>query len=164
MTRPELLRALRRMKVETGSLVCLGCGHEHSCGTRGCAIIRAAAEEVGHLDWACQKAQLILAEAYGAAEDGPVADALFAVAGQVRQVLAAAQAPRREPAWRPMTTPPPDGGSVFICRGRPDSMTVCVGYYDHGSGTWYEERNWFAKLLPDGLCWTDMPDLPEELP
>lgn len=46
MTRPELIRALRRMKAETGSLVCLGCGHEHNCDIQGCAIIRAAAEEL----------------------------------------------------------------------------------------------------------------------
>ena len=44
MERSDLIAALRRMKVETGSLVCLGCGHEHSCGTRGCAVIRAAIE------------------------------------------------------------------------------------------------------------------------
>lgn len=40
----ELIRSLGRMKVQTGSLVCLGCGHEHNCGISGCAIIRAAQE------------------------------------------------------------------------------------------------------------------------
>lgn len=36
----ELLAALRRLKVETGSLVCVGCGYEHNCGIHGCAILR----------------------------------------------------------------------------------------------------------------------------
>ncbi|WP_440554233.1 hypothetical protein [Vescimonas sp.] len=36
----DLLAALRRLKVETGSLVCLGCGREHDCGIHGCAILR----------------------------------------------------------------------------------------------------------------------------
>ena len=36
----ELISALRRLKVETGSLVCLGCGYEHNCGVHGCAILR----------------------------------------------------------------------------------------------------------------------------
>lgn len=36
----DLLAALRRLKVETGSLVCLGCGYEHNCGIHGCAILR----------------------------------------------------------------------------------------------------------------------------
>lgn len=44
MRRDELIRALRRLRVETGSLACLGCGHEHSCGVHGCAIINGAIE------------------------------------------------------------------------------------------------------------------------
>lgn len=31
----DLLAALRRLKVQTGSLACLGCGHEHDCGIHG---------------------------------------------------------------------------------------------------------------------------------
>ncbi len=38
----DLLAALRRLKVQTGSLACLGCGREHSCGIHGCAILREA--------------------------------------------------------------------------------------------------------------------------
>lgn len=41
-----LIEALRRVSVETGSIACLGCGHEHNCGTRGCAIIREAADKL----------------------------------------------------------------------------------------------------------------------
>ena len=33
----ELVNAIRRLKVETGSLACMGCGHEHNCGVSGCA-------------------------------------------------------------------------------------------------------------------------------
>lgn len=36
----ELLAALRRLKVQTGSLACLGCGYEHNCGIHGCAILQ----------------------------------------------------------------------------------------------------------------------------
>ena len=35
-----LLKSLHRLKVETGSLACLGCGREHSCTTKGCATCR----------------------------------------------------------------------------------------------------------------------------
>lgn len=28
----ELIEALEQLKVQTGSLACLGCGHEHNCG------------------------------------------------------------------------------------------------------------------------------------
>lgn len=47
MTTNELITALQRLKVETGSIACLSCGHEHSCGIHGCAIIREAAEKLG---------------------------------------------------------------------------------------------------------------------
>ena len=43
MTIQEIIRALRRLQVETGSLACLGCAHENSCSTKGCAILRQAA-------------------------------------------------------------------------------------------------------------------------
>ena len=43
MTTNDLLEALARLRVETGSLACLGCGHEHNCSTHGCQILREAA-------------------------------------------------------------------------------------------------------------------------
>ena len=46
----EIIAALRRMKVNTGSLVCLGCGHEHNCGVRGCAILREAADALERMN------------------------------------------------------------------------------------------------------------------
>ena len=50
MTKPELIAALKRLKVETGSLVCLGCGYEHNCGIHGCAILRTAADALEAMD------------------------------------------------------------------------------------------------------------------
>lgn len=40
MKNEEILTALRRLKVETGSLACMGCGREHDCGIHGCRIAR----------------------------------------------------------------------------------------------------------------------------
>lgn len=37
----ELIAAVKRVAVETGSLVCLGCGYEYHCGIRGCRILQA---------------------------------------------------------------------------------------------------------------------------
>lgn len=42
----ELITALRRLKVETGSLPCLGCGYEHGCSLHGCVIINEALERI----------------------------------------------------------------------------------------------------------------------
>ena len=49
MTTNDLLEALARLRVEPGSLACLGCGHEHNCSTHGCAILRAAADLIERL-------------------------------------------------------------------------------------------------------------------
>lgn len=48
-------RLIRRLKVETGSLVCLGCGEEHgrgayTCGIHGCARITKALEVLNEKD------------------------------------------------------------------------------------------------------------------
>lgn len=42
----RLIRALKQLSVETGSLACLGCGYEHRCSTQGCRIIRGAIEHL----------------------------------------------------------------------------------------------------------------------
>lgn len=42
----KTLEELKHMKVETGSFVCLGCGYEHNCGIKGCAVINAAINEI----------------------------------------------------------------------------------------------------------------------
>ena len=40
MSDRELLDSMKRLKVQTGSLACLGCAHESNCGIHGCAILR----------------------------------------------------------------------------------------------------------------------------
>ena len=49
MTNEEIVKWLRSKKVETGSLLCLGCGYEHNCGISGCAVMRAAADAMENL-------------------------------------------------------------------------------------------------------------------
>lgn len=46
MTNEALIQALDRLKVQTGSLACLGCGYEHNCTTKGCRILREAVEKL----------------------------------------------------------------------------------------------------------------------
>lgn len=49
MTDKELIAALRRLRVQTGSITCLGCGYEHNCSIHGCRIIRKAEERLDEL-------------------------------------------------------------------------------------------------------------------
>lgn len=55
MRTEDILIALRRLKVETGSLVCMGCGREHDCGIHGCQIVREAAELIEKLTDRCAR-------------------------------------------------------------------------------------------------------------
>ena len=48
MTNRELAELLRQIKVETGSLMCLGCGYEHNCGVHGCNILHMAVDALGN--------------------------------------------------------------------------------------------------------------------
>ncbi len=50
MTKAKLIKALQNLKVQTGSLTCHGCGHEHNCSTKGCTIIREAIKELEELE------------------------------------------------------------------------------------------------------------------
>lgn len=49
MNANELSQKLRQMASETGSLNCLGCSEENNCGIHGCAILKAAANEITNL-------------------------------------------------------------------------------------------------------------------
>ncbi len=42
MSIDDLIPELRRLSAETETFPCLGCGHEHDCENRGCAILRKA--------------------------------------------------------------------------------------------------------------------------
>lgn len=48
MTDEQILQALKRLRVDTGSLACFGCGREHSCSVHGCQILREAAARLEH--------------------------------------------------------------------------------------------------------------------
>ena len=63
--------------------------------------------------------------------------------------------------WIPCSEVPDTDRNVFIARGDSNMMTVCVGHYRHDYKQWYEDRNWFAKCLYDGLYWCEIPPLPE---
>lgn len=44
----QIIDLLRNTKVETGSLMCFGCGYEHHCGIHGCAIMNMAADRLAN--------------------------------------------------------------------------------------------------------------------
>lgn len=61
MNRARLIHELNHLKVQTGSLACIGCQHEDNCGIKGCAIIQAAVEQLealqGFEEWIQKQAK-----------------------------------------------------------------------------------------------------------
>ena len=55
MRTEEILTALRRLKVETGSLACMGCEARTRCGIHGCRIVRDAADLIEKLTDRCAR-------------------------------------------------------------------------------------------------------------
>lgn len=45
----NIIKSLRQMAVNTGTLNCLGCGFEHNCGIHGCRVLREAADRLEEL-------------------------------------------------------------------------------------------------------------------
>ena len=63
--------------------------------------------------------------------------------------------------WIPCSEHPDTDRNVFIARGKTDFLSCCIGHYDHNLKLWYEDRNWFAKIMYDAMYWCEMPPLPE---
>lgn len=51
----SLLADLKRLRVETGSLACMGCGREHNCSVQGCAVLREAADVLQEYVGGCKR-------------------------------------------------------------------------------------------------------------
>ena len=51
MNTTDLIKALSKLKVETGSLACFGCVHKDQCSIHGCTILKAAVEKLSGMEW-----------------------------------------------------------------------------------------------------------------
>lgn len=135
MRTEEILTALRRLKVETGSLACMGCGREHDCGIHGCRIVREAAELIEKLTDRCAR---------------------------YAEEIAVLQERTR---WIPVDERLPEDGDAVLCWyeyfhfGEYNQMyrTYGIGYYIKGmwGGDVSNGRN--TKVL----AWMPLPDGPE---
>lgn len=138
----KLCRALRRMKVETGSLLCLGCGYEHGCTVHGCALIREAADSLEQLnDFERSQSAKLLARV-GELEE--------------RQRW---RSPQEE-------LPPEDEIAVVIANGQIAENVKAVDAVMLAS--WAREDGWMLELYPETETgfeirfWMPLPEAPEQ--
>ena len=136
----KLCRALRQMKVETGSFACFGCGYENSCGVRGCALIREAADRLEQLnDFECSQIVKLLARI-----------------GELEEKQ------RWRRPWEDM--PPEDEMVLVIADGKIAETITAIDAVTLAS--WSKTEGWILEMFPETETgfeiryWMPLPELP----
>ena len=169
MKRDEIVSGLRWLRPESGDFACDGCGWENSCGTRGCRIVREAADMLendetysGVLQDAVEKWK----KAYGTLREKH--SALLEQNGKLRD--AAADVTRLaavERDWISVTDrlPEDDGDVLAIVSGYPTPNitledVLVVAAFCEGEG-WYigEYPDWDNPII---TYWMPLPEPPKE--
>ena len=137
MKNGEILTMLRRMKVQTGSLVCLGCGREHNCSIHGCRILREAADLIEKLTDRCAR---------------------------YAEEIAVLQARQK---WIPVTERLPEGSDdvLAVVFGRPMQNIELIGAL-HIAAYCGDDAGWYVPEYPDWDAprvthWMPLPEAPE---
>lgn len=130
----ELVNAIRRLKVETGSLACMGCGHEHNCGVSGCAVMREAADRIANQSTHIAALQQEIEKLRGQNEQLRGAAAL--VAKESAELL--------ERRWIPVTErlPEPETDVLAVCNRNGYIFVVPAIYEDGKMLTQDSKWNW----------------------
>lgn len=138
----EVIKALRRMQIQTGGLMCLGCGHEHNCGIHGCAIIREASETIEKLN-------------------------NFTDSQCARLLEKLQEAKKAIPCWISVEERLPDDSAavLVVASGRPKKHIAL----DHAimTATHYDRDGWVLDEFPEFenpevTHWMPLPELPKE--
>lgn len=129
----ELVNAIRRLKVETGSLACMGCGHEHNCGVSGCAVMREAADRIAN-----QSAHIAALQ-----------QEIENLRGQL-------------PRWIPVEERMPEdhAGRCLVCASGPHGSVIFIGLYFASVHSWVSDMPYYSPL-PPVTHWMPLPTDPE---
>jgi hypothetical protein len=111
------------MKVEAGSFVCMGCGLEHDCGTKGCRILREAAGLIEQLERELEKEKERVSWAM---------EKLFRATGQLKAQEDACPTCAHGKSPLPCTGDPDPVGLCDTCQ----KDCVCKNCEDHSKWVW----------------------------
>ena len=153
MTNEEIVKWLRSNKVETGSLLCLGCGYEHHCSVHGCAVMRAAADAMENLQTenAALRRQidnLTSAQAVVLKEFEAKLEELAEVKAERSWISVKDRLPER-------TMPPHD---VLVCHDLNCGMYIDRAWYSHEKSKWRSAVGMNLKVTH----WMPLPEKPEK--
>lgn len=151
----ELISAIRRLKVETGSLACMGCGHEHNCGVSGCAVMREAAGRIANQSTHVAALQQEIEKLRG--QNKQLREAAALVAKESVELL--------ERRWIPVEERLPENFQKVLCWGeyfRYGDFNAMFADYALGyqiNGNWGGEVANGTKAR--ALAWMPLPEPPE---
>ena len=83
--------------------------------------------------------------------------------GAIDDIRALPSADRPQGEWIDCKEPPSTDRNVFIAYGTDNMKSVCIGHYEHDMKMWYEDKNFFAKPLYDGMYWCEIPQFPTRM-
>lgn len=172
MKRDEIVAGLRRQRVETGSIACLGCGWENSCGVHGCRILREAADMLENDESQAIALQRVLALRQAQLDCAAAsAEKLRRQNGELRDAaadvtrLAAEAAVERDWISVEDRLPEDDGDVLAIVSGYPTPNitledVLVVAAFCEGEG-WYigEYPDWDNPII---TYWMPLPEPPKE--
>lgn len=172
MKRDEIVAGLRRQRVETGSIACLGCGWENSCGVHGCRIMREAADMLENDESQAVALQRVLALRQAQLDCAAASSAVLKkqneqmrdAAAQVTKMAAEAAVERD---WISVEDrlPEDDGDVLAIVSGYPTPNitledVLVVAAFCEGEGWYIEEyRDWDNPII---TYWMPLPEAPRE--
>lgn len=149
----ELVNAIRRLKVETGSLACMGCGHENNCGVSGCAVMREAADRIANQSTHIAALQQEIEKLRGQNEQLREAAAL--VTKKSAELL--------ERRWIPVTERlPEDHGDVLVIAYWNERWSVYMGWCVPESAKWRIYVGIWDRNDVAVTHWMPLPEPPEE--
>ena len=163
----KVLERLKRLKVETKSLACMGCGHEHNCGINGCRIIREAIQVIEELSKPMPDCEELVRRLRNT-ESRSKGELLREAALTIEKLCAEKE--RR--AWIGVKEPPQKAGKylVYLSFGLDGYMdtawyTACyAGCEEHlrGKAIWYDHDSEYGDYeLRNVTHWMPLPELPK---
>ena len=159
MNRDEIVAGLRRLRVETGSIACLGCGWENSCGVQGCRIMQEAADMLEN-DETCDGVLRDAIEKWKKAHGTLLGkhSALLKQNGELRDAAATVTRLAAEAAvelkWISVEERLPEPG-----------VDVLAAYRDRHINMGTVGDDWLEEDIEDGYIthWMPLPEPPEEV-
>ena len=140
------LRAIRTLKVQTGSLMCLDCPYEDGCSVHGCAILRNSREHMVDLEHALRSSEQARSD---------LARQLAAARKQLAEVKADQSWISAKGGLPDRTIPPHD---VLVCHDLNCGMFIDRALYSHEKNKWRSAVGMNLKVTH----WMPLPEPPEK--